>query len=99
MEKEEQKTKEEENLKKMKEKLESARKLVVEETQEGVPQGMTVQAIPEEDSDEDEDSVEALTKKIPERKTKKQRRKAEKLKEEVGTSCLVVAIITVVLIT
>lgn len=62
--------------------MEVAREAAALETQEGVPQGMTIQPI--DDVDEAQDEAEGLppVKKMPERKTKKERRKAERQRAE-----------------
>lgn len=85
VEKAEQRAKELEELKKTKETVEKARRAVVELTVVGVPSGMTVQEVPDEDAgDEEDETAKALSAKaMPPRKTKKERRKAEKLRVEV----------------
>jgi len=50
-------------------------------TQEGLPPGMTLHEVEEE---EEEETVAPLVKPAPARKTKQQRRKAQRALEEVG---------------
>ncbi|KAI0718640.1 P60-like protein [Fomitopsis betulina] len=79
---EERRIKEAKKLEDAKRRMEVAREAAALETQEGVPQGMTIQPI--DDVDEAQDEAEGLppVKKMPERKTKKERRKAERQRAE-----------------
>lgn len=81
VEAEEKRAREEEELKRTKEKLEQARRVAQAEAVEGTAQGMAVQAA--EDANEEQETGEVSAKKIPERKTKQERKKAEKLRAEV----------------
>ena len=84
IEKEKRRVKEANELAKTKEKIEQARKAGADEAMEGVPPGMTVQPVVDDDDGGDVGAEEALpARRIPERKTKKERRKAEKLRAEV----------------
>ena len=85
LEKEEERVKEAEELKKTKEKIEKARRAADEVEVVGVPSGMTVQEVVEESEDDEDSEGEegAPAKRMPERKTKKERRKAEKRRAEV----------------
>lgn len=74
-------------LKQVKDKMEAARRTQFADEKPGVPTGMVVDSIENDETrneDDDDEKAEApLPKKIPARKTKQQRRKAEKLKAEV----------------
>lgn len=67
---------------KIKEKVEGARRVVLNELDEGIPTGMTLDEHDEADEHVEEDSA-VVSKSKPERKTKQQRRKAEKQRAEV----------------
>ncbi|KAI0088209.1 ribosome biogenesis protein Nop53/GLTSCR2 [Irpex rosettiformis] len=77
-EKEEHRVRKAEELSKTKEKIVQARHDALGGANAGVPAGMTVQEIIDEDETEDDLDGVLPTKKVPERKTKKERRKAEK---------------------
>ncbi|TFK52820.1 tumor suppressor protein Gltscr2 [Heliocybe sulcata] len=82
---EEKRTKEAEKLKLWQEKVDLARKFATEEEKEGVPRGMSVGE--GEDADEDEEREREreegpVAKKTPQRKTKKERKKAQRLRKE-----------------
>ena len=68
--------------------MDKARKAIWAETKPGVPVGMTVDDLEEPKEEEGKQTEEALPlpKKPPVRKTKKQRKKAEKLRAEVHRS-------------
>jgi nucleolar protein 53 len=71
----------------MKEKMEAARKTEALEVTPGVPAGMTVDVIGGVDEVvSDADGESAIPRKAPVRKTKQQRRKAEKQREEVSVA-------------
>ena len=82
-EREEQRVRKAEELAKTKEKIVQARHDALADANVGVPAGMTVQEL--EDEEETEDAQEGLlpAKKLSKRKTKKERRKAEKRLAEV----------------
>ena len=70
-------------LKEVKEKMEAARRTQFADEQPGVPLGMAVDKNESVESENDSEGESPLPKKAPTRKTKQQRRKAEKLKAEV----------------
>lgn len=86
VESEERRVKEVEELAKTKERIIQARKIAVDEEVIGAASGMTIQELKDEDDGEDHGEV-VPAKKAPERKTKKERRKAEKLRAEVWPLC------------
>lgn len=86
-EKEQERVRKAEEIAKTKEKILRARHDVPEDVPVGVPAGMTVQEL---DDEEMTNELEAVlpAKKIPERKTKQERRKAEKRLAEVRPKSL-----------
>jgi nucleolar protein 53 len=85
VEAEERMANEEAELRRTKEQMERARRIAQEEVVLGIAPGMEVQEIAEEDK-HDNAPVGVPAKKIPERKTKRERRKIEKLRAEVCCS-------------
>ena len=94
---EEQKLKGVDELEAMKAKMEKARQVAAAEAAAhiavGVAPGMTVQEVADqaEEAEETEGAEPPPPKKMPERKTKQQRKKAEKLRAEVRLPLLDVA--------
>ena len=76
----------------VKDKMDKARKAIWAETKPGVPVGMTVDDLeePKEEGDKRTEEVLPLPKKPPVRKTKQQRKKAEKLRAEVHRSFILI---------
>ncbi|GJE86349.1 Nop53 domain-containing protein [Phanerochaete sordida] len=80
VEAEEKRVREEEELKRTKERIERMRKTALADVVPGLAPGMTVQEVVDEEGAQETGEVPA--KKIPERKTKAERKKAEKLRAE-----------------
>ncbi|KZT64456.1 tumor suppressor protein Gltscr2 [Daedalea quercina L-15889] len=80
---EERRLREAEKLEEVKRRMDAARAAVLEQ-QEGVASGMTIQPIDDADADAAEEDTKDLppVKTVPERKTKKERRKLERLRAE-----------------